>query len=332
VKEKISVVIAVYNGAPYIREQLDSLVRQTYPIFELIVQDDHSTDATFDILQEYARRYPYVHVFRNESRKGMNENFFSAMERTTGDYIAICDADDIWEADKLENQINRIGDNWLCGGISKPFTEAGSLDYDSRKPNCSIERLIHIASIFPGHTLLLKREILPLVLPLRRFPIIYDHLISLIAGSYGKVTFVNKVLVNYRVHTTSATYTVPVMSRSGKGNRRLPNILRSVIRTVSLYIEINADMRDWFKMIVIILLSLPPEGAVHTDALAIARLRSQKGFLNYVRLTFLYVRLRRKLFHVEEKDGLFTLLRAVYFPISSSDYFRYMSKSHNKYV
>jgi glycosyltransferase involved in cell wall biosynthesis len=326
----VSVVIAVYNGSKYIREQLESLVHQTYPIFELIIQDDNSTDNTFEILQEYVRNYPYVRVFRNENRKGMNENFFSAMERAAGDYIAICDADDIWELDKLENQITQIGDNWLCSGFSKPFSETERLDFDSRVPNYKIERLIHIASCLPGHTMLIKRDIIPLILRFRTFPFIYDHIISLVIGSYDKITFVNKVLVNYRVHQTSATYTVPVMSRSGKGNRRLPNIIRSVFRTFSLYIEIKGKMSDWFKMVLQILQSLPVENSMNMDAQKIALYQSQKGMINCLKLICIYIKMRKKIFHVEEKNVVLSILRAIYFPVSCSDYFRYMSRHYNR--
>jgi glycosyltransferase involved in cell wall biosynthesis len=323
-------VIGTYNSARYLRSQLDSLACQTYPIFELIIQDDNSTDNTFEILQEYARDYPYIYIYKNEHRKGVNENFFSAAERATGDYIAFCDQDDVWELDKLENQLQQIGDNWLCSGFSKPFSETGSLDFDNRVPNYKIERLIHIASILPGHTLLLKREILPLILKFRTFPIVYDHLISLVIGSYGKITFVDKVLVNYRVHSASATYTVPVMDRSGKGNKGLLNIIKSVIRTFSIYIEIKCKMREWFKMILQILQSLPDGGSVNADAKKIALYQSRKGFVNYLKLTCLYVKLRKRIFHIEEKDGILTILRAIYFPISCSDYFRYMSKNYHK--
>lgn len=231
--------MTVYNSAQYLREQMDSLIHQTYPVFELIIQDDGSTDSSVDILEEYACQHSFIRIFKNEIRKGINENFFSAMERATGDYIAICDADDRWEPDKLENQINRIGDYWLCGGFSKPFSETENPGFDGRAPNYKIERLVHIASCLPGHTILLKRDILPLILKYRTFPVSYDHLISLVTGSYGKITFVNKVVVNYRVHPDSASYTVPVMNRSGKGNRGLANITKSVFRTFFLYYEIN---------------------------------------------------------------------------------------------
>ncbi|MDY3141073.1 MAG: glycosyltransferase, partial [Parabacteroides sp.] len=56
--KKVSIAMCTYNGEKYIREQLDSIVNQTYPIDEVIIQDDHSKDGTIQILLEYAERYP----------------------------------------------------------------------------------------------------------------------------------------------------------------------------------------------------------------------------------------------------------------------------------
>ena len=63
----VSIVICTYNGAKYIREQLDSIVNQTYPIFELIIQDDSSTDETISICREYAEKYSFIKPYINES-------------------------------------------------------------------------------------------------------------------------------------------------------------------------------------------------------------------------------------------------------------------------
>ena len=68
--------MCTYNGAKYIREQLDSIINQTYPIFELIIQDDCSTDETVEIIREYAGRYENIHLFQNEKSLGINRNFY----------------------------------------------------------------------------------------------------------------------------------------------------------------------------------------------------------------------------------------------------------------
>lgn len=63
---KVSVVVATYNGGRFIKEQLDSILNQTYPIHEVIVKDDGSTDNTVAIVNEYAKIYPIVPLVKNE--------------------------------------------------------------------------------------------------------------------------------------------------------------------------------------------------------------------------------------------------------------------------
>ena len=58
--KRVSVVLCTYNGEKYIREQLESIVSQTYPIHELLIQDDCSTDATPLIIEEYKEKYPFI--------------------------------------------------------------------------------------------------------------------------------------------------------------------------------------------------------------------------------------------------------------------------------
>src|SRR3712207_1525954 len=106
----VSVVLCTYNGAAFVARQIDTVLAQTRPADEIIIQDDGSTDATMDILNDYARRFPVIRVFRNATPLGVNANFYSAMERSRGDYIAICDQDDLWETDKLARQLAAIGD------------------------------------------------------------------------------------------------------------------------------------------------------------------------------------------------------------------------------
>ena len=95
----VSVVMCTYNGEKYIREQIDSILQQTYSVDEIIIQDDCSTDGTCEVLYEYQQRYAQKQVIRNKRNIGFNPNFFSAIARAKGDYIAIADQDDIWELD-----------------------------------------------------------------------------------------------------------------------------------------------------------------------------------------------------------------------------------------
>lgn len=324
--KKVSVVMCTFNGAPYLREQLDTIINQTYPIFEIIIQDDGSTDSTMSILQDYEDRYPFIHVFKNEEQKGVNANFYSAIEKASGDYIAISDQDDIWELNKIEMQMATIGEKFLSSSFSKPFSEAGAeVFFDERIPNISIIRLIHIGSSMPGHTLLFKKDLFKLI-PKDDFSndFLYDHLFQLVAASYKQVSFCPNILVHNRRHLSAATYTSPTSDY--KKNFR--NALSTVKRTLSVYLEIRTKMQAHYKEVYKLLNILPCIDNENYNARQLALYQSQKGFISYAKLTFFCIKSRNKLFHTIESDNLLTILRAIYFPISCSDYFRYMSKSY----
>jgi len=101
---KISIAMATYNGAQYIKEQLQSFVAQTRQPDELIITDDCSTDHTEAIVNEFAKIAPfYVEFHRNEKNLGYCGNFNEALLRTTGDLVFLSDQDDVWFPNKLEH-------------------------------------------------------------------------------------------------------------------------------------------------------------------------------------------------------------------------------------
>lgn len=99
----VSLAMATFNGARYIRRQLDSLAAQTHLPSELVVTDDGSTDETLKLVEDFAASAPFpVLVQRNETRLGYRANFFRAAMLCNSDLIAFCDQDDIWDPRKIE--------------------------------------------------------------------------------------------------------------------------------------------------------------------------------------------------------------------------------------
>lgn len=95
--------LATYNGAAYLREQLDSIARQTLPPHELVVTDDCSADGTLAVARAFAREAPFpVRVEANAQRLGVGDNFLRAASLCSGEAIAWCDQDDVWLERKLE--------------------------------------------------------------------------------------------------------------------------------------------------------------------------------------------------------------------------------------
>lgn len=101
----VSVVIPVYNAAPYLREALDSVLSQDYAPFELIVVDDGSTDASREILASYGDRLTVLY----EQRRGPAAARNCGVRSARGAFIAFHDADDIWLQGKLREQLAYLG-------------------------------------------------------------------------------------------------------------------------------------------------------------------------------------------------------------------------------
>jgi len=107
---KVSVVVCTFNGERFLHQQLESLVHQTYPNLEIIISDDKSTDSTVIIAESFQKRDPRIRIQVNKNNLGYNKNFEQAFELATGDFIAVCDQDDVWKTNKIEaiNPIPRI--------------------------------------------------------------------------------------------------------------------------------------------------------------------------------------------------------------------------------
>jgi len=155
--------------------------------------------------------------------------------------------------------------------------------------------------------------------------LLYDILLAITAAAYNKIAFCTKTLVNHRRHTEAASYTILYDYR-----RDILNYFKSGWRTFCYFLELKPTMRSHFFQMYLLLKALPEKDSVKADAQNMALYQSQKGFIPYIKLTLLCVKARNKIFHIKEKNPLLALLRAIYFPISCSDYFRYASKSYPK--
>jgi glycosyltransferase involved in cell wall biosynthesis len=100
----VSVIVAVYNGEKYIRETMDSILNQAYRDLEIIVINDGSTDSTSEIINSYIKLDPRVKMLTHQN-KGVSISRNRGIQCSKGDFIAPCDADDIWYPQKIEKQV-----------------------------------------------------------------------------------------------------------------------------------------------------------------------------------------------------------------------------------
>jgi len=202
----VSIVLCSYNGEKYLREQLDSLLNQTYSPLEIIIRDDCSTDETYNILLEYQQKKQHIQVHQNIKNIGFNGNFETAVLQSKGDFIAICDQDDIWLPEKIEKLVNSIGENWLIFSNSELIDEEGtSLNKRLIRPLNIVNldyRAIVLENFVSGHTTLFRKEFLMYILP---FPTTgyYDWWMGFVALYHKKLIYLDLVLTKYRIHAAS---------------------------------------------------------------------------------------------------------------------------------
>jgi len=208
-KALVSIALCTYNGEAYLREQLDSIVNQSYSPIELIAVDDCSTDNSLKILQEYAVKYPIIKIFVNSENLGYIKNFEKALQLCSGDYIALSDQDDIWDLKKVEKQVNTIGNHLLL------YHDSEFVDQNGQSLNRKMSDIMNLyrgdqpeAFLFfnsiSGHSVLMKKELRDDLLP---FPDAYFHdwWMGYVATNLGSIDFLNESLVKYRQHQKADT-------------------------------------------------------------------------------------------------------------------------------
>jgi len=200
----VSIVLCSFNGELYLREQLDSILEQTYPNFELVISDDASTDSTPGILEEYQRKDRRLRYTVNPVNIGYNKNFEKVIGEATGEYIATSDQDDVWEKDKIRLMM----DQWPPGAefvysLSGSFTER---DFAGRKPAPNVlygpisdlHQLVFNSPVH-GHACLFKKELVARCLPFSP-DVFYDWWMSMHAAASGTIGSVPQTLTWHRVH------------------------------------------------------------------------------------------------------------------------------------
>lgn len=139
---KVQVLLSTYNGERFLREQLDSLLRQEDVSIQITVRDDGSTDSTLEILNEYKVRGEIV--FFSEANTGYQLSFLKLASYclNTADYYAFCDQDDLWHPRKIITAINKLEKSKTKGCklyfsnliiVDEKLKEIGLKDYSQMK-------------------------------------------------------------------------------------------------------------------------------------------------------------------------------------------------------
>ena len=212
----ISIAMATYNGAIFLKEQIDSILKQTIQDIEIVVCDDCSTDKTFDILQEYASKDFRFHIYQNEEKLGFKKNFEKAVSLCNGDYIALSDQDDIWKENHLELLLRAIKNKSLACGNSLLIDKDGkylgmtlkyqeSLDFIPEDNLKKVLSILLFRNPYQGASMMINNRLKEIALPIPDGVDYHDTWFASVACFLDGVNYIEEPILNYRRLPNSVT-------------------------------------------------------------------------------------------------------------------------------
>lgn len=214
----VSIAMTTYNGEKFLREQLDSILSQTYTNLEIIICDDNSMDSTYTILREHAVLDSRIKLFQNDTNLGLVKNFEKALSLSNGDFIALADQDDIWLPEKIETLLNEIGNHDLvCSSFTlideegkeiqrkKSFIQELAKSFLKKEIKFSVETMFY-TNFVTGCTALFRKSLLIKALPIPDGECYHDWWIATVALKQNGIKYLfDHQLIRYRQHSRNHT-------------------------------------------------------------------------------------------------------------------------------
>ena len=212
--ETIDILMATYNGEKYLKEQIESILNQTYSNIRLIISDDCSTDKTIEIIKEYEEKDKRITLYSQEKNLGFVKNFEFLLTKVENRIYMLSDQDDIWLPEKVEATYNYLKESNADlvfadltvvdddeNIINKSFNQLMNLTRKIEKTINSYE-LTYLYNCVTGCTIMTKKEKIGEILPIpaKSKHMYHDHWIALITSIKGNVAYLPKQLIKYRQH------------------------------------------------------------------------------------------------------------------------------------
>lgn len=259
---KVVVLLSTYNGENFIKEQLDSIINQTYKNIELIVRDDGSSYQTIEILKEYEKQGK-IQLILGEN-KGFINSFFELLKLAPqANYYAFSDQDDIWEKDKIERAV-KILEEQSC--LEIPLMYYSNYDFY----NSNMEFLKHpqkrdkisfinslLECVNAGMATLINqkaREKILYNLPKQNL-LGHDWWIYMVCSAFGKVIYDDISKVRHRMHssnTSTKDYREKKKPLEGlTNNKHFPKVKKQIEEFANCYYkDLNQNQKQMIELFI----------------------------------------------------------------------------------
>lgn len=216
-EDKVDILLTTYNTKiEYLKKQIESILNQTYKNFTLIISDDCSpNEEVREVLKEYEEKDKRIKLYFQEKNLGYTKNFEFVLTKSTANYIAFSDHDDIWYSNKIEDSIKTLKEKNvdLVYCDAKQIDENGQVLHESylRYKNLPIINERYQKNILPfsrhiaiGCSQLFTKEVKDIMLPFTPHTMAHDWNSVYIASKLKGIYCIDKPLFEYRLHANNA--------------------------------------------------------------------------------------------------------------------------------
>ncbi len=220
VKNKISVIVPLYNSCIYIADTIKSVISQTYDNWELIIVDDGSSDGSLEIAKEYVdNQKTFLFTHANNVNKGVSKTRELGVSKATGEFISFLDADDLFMETKLEKQIAVFKNNknvvlthskveLINDSKTSFFNDFSMFEKDKKYSYRTQNNWMNSNGICNSTVIVRSKELKGLSFGLPQLFQYEDWLLWNLLGEKGDFYYLNEPLGQYRMHDESATAAV----------------------------------------------------------------------------------------------------------------------------
>ncbi len=257
----VSVVMTTYNGEKYILEQLSSIFAQSCLPNQIIIADDCSRDKTNTLVRNFLETNKTeieIISYTNKNNLGYIKNFRNAILKATGDYVLLCDQDDVWEKDKIKTTIavmQKLRKDVACTGFklidstgveinekklyrSDPIN--GYENWSGKVYKVTLARLLW-GNFSPGCTYCFTQRVLDIYRNLSNLEMSHDFQLILIGACLDSAIFIDKPLSSYRLHSSN---TVGMNQKEKKRKRHFKPRMIRFLDELARYCPVNINMAE----------------------------------------------------------------------------------------
>lgn len=202
--ELVSIIMPAFNASQFISDSIDGILMQSYKNFELIVCDDFSSDNTKEIVSKYLIKDSRIKFFSNDKNYGIASTRNKCLENAKGSLVAFCDSDDIWNANKLMLQIQKLkeGKYHIVSSNCNVINESGEIIGNRSYPKNITSKMMRYRNYVINSSAVFKRDIHDCLFSNIKHE---DYLFWLKISKYTNIYCMQLPLINYRVHKNNFT-------------------------------------------------------------------------------------------------------------------------------